>query len=433
MARIQVMVPANGLTASVRVTAGPPADADALRQALRAAGVRQGIDATACADVAARLRDREARFDAVVARGTPPTAGENGRLEGELLAPPRPGRRSASGDIDYRERDVVHPVAAGDCIATLVPPTAGTPGVDVRGRVLPATPGKPARHRLKDGVRLEGSRVIAARNGVLAFTDTTIDVVELYTHPADVDYASGNLHSGGSLLIQGDIDDGFEATADGDVNVTGTVFGAVRAGGSVHVQQGVLGSQQAVRAGLDLTCHHATATRLIAGRTLLVRDQASQSLLKAHEVLLLDGHACVRGGEVRTRERIDVGTAGATAGTPTVLATAQLLDERQELARRTAATNRAGRLGKGALHRHRGGKLARGATRAGDEERAEKLRLKRRQRELLDKAQVRIPGPCHAGVLVRFADLEYRVDEDRVGVTFRYDRTSDAIVPMETT
>lgn len=242
MERLQIKIAGNGLEARLHAVAGPAATLDELMAALQSAGVVHGLDDDAIATVARQLEDPGAAIDVVIARGSAPEAGTAGCLRGELLAAREAGHARADASIDYRERTTLHPVAAGAPVAEIVPPTPGKPGRSVLGRALPCKPGRPHAQREGPGVRRQGDVLVAARDGVILASERKVDVVDLYTHSGDVDYDSGNLHSKGSLVVKGDVRAGFRADADGDIEVAGAVLdGAVDAGGSVRVGQGVLG------------------------------------------------------------------------------------------------------------------------------------------------------------------------------------------------
>src|SRR5439155_15672399 len=139
------------------------------------------------------------------------------------------------------ERGLLHPAVTGATVARVVPPQPGTPGRDVFGAAIPAAAGRPAPLRLGPGVRPgERGEVIATRDGVIAFQAGSVDVVPLWQHKGDVDLASGNLHAHGSLLVTGDVHEGFLVETDGDVVVQGAVLDAcIKAGGNAVIAQSV--------------------------------------------------------------------------------------------------------------------------------------------------------------------------------------------------
>ena len=347
------------MQAEIAACPGPPPSKAELSEALRIAGIVHGIDATAIN----RLCLPGADTRTIVARGTAALTGKDEQLRPEAWHSKLPGKATPAGMIDYHERQYLHPIRRSETLGSIEASTVGTAGMDVRGRVLPGIDGQPLRLRLGDGAVRKGNAIIAQRDGVALVNEELIDVVPLYTHASSVGYASGNLHSAGSLLIEGDVDEGFLAEADGDIAVTGTVQGELRAKGSVLVE----------------------------------------------------------------RDRILVGSAGAVAGTPTLLAVGQLFDERAELARRDASAQRESRMSKRAADRGRASKSNRRAVKATDHALAEKLRLKRLQRELLRKATIEITSNCYSGVTIEFGRHHLEVDRDLHAVTFRFDLETDTI------
>ncbi len=415
------------MQAEVLVAKGPAAGVGDLRAAMTAARVVSGVDEDEVACIGERLADESAELTAVIARGRPAVDGEDGRLEGELLGPKLAGTPTGHGGLNYRERRALRPVSEGDVVAEVVPPTNGQPGEDVTGRALPAKDGVPCSQQPGEGVRAAGSQLLARLDGALLLTERVVDVTPLVVHAGDVDYDCGNLHTNGALLLQGDICSGFLATSGGDMEVTGAIeCGGATSSGSVFVAGGILGDGQTVRAEGDITCHHATSARLVCRQSIHVSELATQSHMQAGAIALTGGKGAVRGGDLRARESIDVKQAGAEAGTETTLAVAELLDERVELARRSVQSARTAR-----ASQRGAGKDARDAVRAGDAERRERLRLRERELELMETAEIRIHEVCHPGVVIMFGSKEFRPVERLGPSTFRYNAETKKIVRVE--
>ncbi|MCA8974993.1 MAG: DUF342 domain-containing protein [Planctomycetes bacterium] len=431
MERLQIKISGNGLEARLQAGPGPEASIDDLRAALKAAGVTHGIDEAALQAMAILTADPSGSAAGVVARGTAAEAGTDGELGGDMLGGRGPGTVHADRSIDYRERWTLHPIFKGQTVATILPPTAGRPGRCVRGRVITPKAGRPHPQREGAGVTRQGNNLVATADGVVLSTDKLIDVVALYTHEGNVDYASGNLHSRGSLLVKGDVGTGFCVQADGDIAVTGAVIDASAvAGASIHIGQGVMGHSGSLRAEGDISCRHTTAARLVAGGRIDVADQSFQSTLIAGRIRITEGHGCAIAGELRARDSIDLNQAGSAAGPTTVLAVGSLLEEEAELARRTVAAARLERAANRPRRNdgRRNAKAARAQVRAGDEIRAAQLRLRQRQEEILGSARIRIGKVCHPGVVIRFGNFELRPDEPVYNAEFRFDTAQRAIV-----
>lgn len=431
MARIRITVVEQGMQAVAHATAGPATTDAELRAALAAAKVVHGIDAAAVAAFAARLADATFAGQAVLARGEPPRDGTDGRVDGLAAPHAIAGDARADGSVDYHDRHLLVPIHDGAELGRIVPPTAGAPGRDVTGVVRPARPGKAHAERVGAGARVVGDRVVATRSGVLLRDARLIDVVPLYTHGGDVDYASGSLHTDGSLEVRGDVHEGFTAVASGDLHVTGAVLGGtVRAGNDLRIDQGLLGAAASAIAGGELRCRHATAALLQAGATVALGDQAAHCRIRGEALEAKDGHGTVFGGEVRVRSGIRLRVAGTPAGAPTHLIVGDVSDE-ASAAIRSGNTDAKVALRvqqRAASGSPPGAKALRTGLRAADAALEDNLRLRVRQRELLATAVVEVDDTVHVGVRVSFGQTAWVCDRTRHHLRLRWSPVDETIV-----
>lgn len=429
---MRIRVVQGGLCAEVEVTPGPAAGVDALSQALARAGVRHGVDQAVVDDLGARLADPELRHRGVIAQGTAPVPGRDGVLEFAVPVTVQPGEVATDQSIDWRERHLLHPIADAEPIARWQAPVAGSPGTSVLGAAIPPPPVQRGLPALGSGVALQpDGSILAVRDGAVHHQPgRLLDVVELWQHRGDVDVATGNLHTRGSLVVKGNVCEGAAVDAGCDLLVQGAVFSArLQAAGDVTVQQGIQGTGSGAIAGGELTCRHATVATLQASGTVRVRDQLVNCHVRAERILVEEGRACVVGGELRARRAVRVGVAGSAAGTPTLLAAADLSDvaadllaaerDREHAARRTAKLQLLGERGKG-------GKLGRRAV----DDRAESARLDllRRQRELLAEARIHVAELAHPGVRIVLGRASLLLQAPVHGASFRFDSATDTIV-----
>jgi hypothetical protein len=418
------------MSAEATVAAGPAEPAAQLAAALKTAGVVHGLDQELILETGTRLLDPSFSFRGVIARGEPSLPGKDGRMEPAAKPGPHPGAALAGDRIDFHERGLLQPAHQDDVVGRHHRPQPGKPGRDVRGKAIPAPPVKDTGTRLGQGVVERDDLVRAARDGVVLFTDgKLIDVVPLYKHDGNVDLKSGNLRTGGSLLVGGDVCPDFRVEADGDVVVKGTVQGAVTAD-SIVVDQGVQGDGSDVRANSNLVCRHATNARLHAGSTLRLLDQAVQCRARAERIELLKGRGRVIAGELRARHKVTVLEAGSDNGPVTVLAAGDVTDLHTSRTRQQADENKVQRLGQklAANDRGKGGKLQRAAVQLGDQAQAERIAVLKVQRELLEHAEVEIRGTAHIGVRVQLGDSRLDLKEAVTGARFRWDADRAAIV-----
>jgi hypothetical protein len=186
-----------------------------------------------------------------------------------------------------------HVVRAGALLARLHPPVAGQAGCDVRGRLLPARPARPATLPRGDNTSLapDGLALHAACDGRAVLRDNLVHVAPMLLHDGDVTEATGPLTVHGALAVLGSVH-GTRVRAAGDVLVQGEVESAQveSIGGDVDIVGSVQGSTYrrcTVRAGGTITCPRITNGDLHAGRDLRLRE-ARHSLLQAGGSLVLD-------------------------------------------------------------------------------------------------------------------------------------------------
>ncbi len=431
MARLRITTTERGLFAFATATAGPAMSKQDVLLALTAARIVHGIDDAAVAAFAQSVADAAFHGQAMLARGLAPVPGEDGRLEGLPAGNPLPGELRADGSIDFHERHFLVPKTSGQPIARVVAPTPGCAGRDVHGAVLAPKPGKALATRFGAGIRVDGERLLATRSGVLLQDGRQIDVVALYEHGADVDLASGNLHSDGSIVVRGDVQLGMNANAQGDLHVLGSVFdGCVQAGGSLRIDQGVQGMHAAARATLDVACRHATSASLEAGGNVVVGDQATHCRIRANQLLAHSGRGTVFGGEARVTQRISVRTAGTANGAATHFVVGDMLAGIANLVRTTNHESKVAERAQQALAANgkSPGKAERAGLRVGDATLEERLRLRQQQRELLQTAQIEVIDTLHVGVRLTFGERSWINDSTRKGVRYRWSANDDTTI-----
>lgn len=237
-------------TEPVKITPDP----QRLMEAIREAGVEFGIDREAVES----CRERTNRYPFVVAKGKPPVPGKDGEIR--FLVPlerivdlPADVLR-----IDFRDVAKFPDVRQGQAIAVKTHPVPGSPGKAVNGTVIPPAPPKDPKFRAGKGVELQerdGSTVaVASVSGYPTFADDsgTVSVDPVFTHKGDVDMASGNIRTSGSVCVLGQVTEGMRVESDGNQEISGAVTEAVvRAGGSVKINGNVFKST--VIAGKDTT------------------------------------------------------------------------------------------------------------------------------------------------------------------------------------
>ncbi|MBC7342555.1 MAG: DUF342 domain-containing protein [Clostridia bacterium] len=265
----EIVVDPGALTCRVRVFPGgggegppPPLSLEELARALSARGITWGIDWDAVRQAAAATGEEEV----VVARGKPPSPGEDARVE--VLFPEEERIEvlpEGSEAVDFRERFRLVTVSPGAVLARLHPACPGTPGTDVYGRPVPPPRVRELKLLAGRGVELAegGLEAVAAAGGrpvaVRRRGMVRVDVLPSLTHLGDVDMASGNIVFDGDAHILGDVREGMRVSVGGRLTVAGSVDRAVvsaaassRLGNAIGSSVVVGGEKAAARALLPI-------------------------------------------------------------------------------------------------------------------------------------------------------------------------------------
>lgn len=274
----------------------------------------------------------------VLAKGTPPEAGEDARIEFFFRSGPSVGHvADCSARIDFWERDFLHKVDEGDLLARKTPATAGKEGRDVRGRVVTAAASKDVVLEVTGEAVLsdDGLECRAGKAGVaVVVAPAKIGVFQEYTVPGDVDFSTGNLHMDGSLTIQGWVRAGFRVSATGDIVVCGGIEPAVlEMDANLVVRGGITGGEQSsVKARGSVSARFIENAHVEAGGDVTVVDGILNSRVEAQGyVTATAGKGCITGGTVQAVKGVEVNELGSRAAQQTIVDVGLNADARAKL------------------------------------------------------------------------------------------------------
>ncbi len=245
--------------------------------------VRFGIDRESCA---AAMVGAPVLRTLVMARGTEPVPGIDARAE-ILIDDSIHLVEDADGRVDYTQMDCVKEITVGMELVRIHPATPGTDGMNFRGQVVKAKPGRdldPAQFA-GDGTRLRDSDrmvVEAAVDGVFKRTRSGgASVVAMFEVKGDLDMHTGAIETRHPVRISGDIKKGFKVKTEGDLAVGGSIEDArVSAQGNLTVKAGILPGMERVKAHGDVTARHING-RTVKCRNLKINGQISGSVIFA--------------------------------------------------------------------------------------------------------------------------------------------------------
>jgi hypothetical protein len=291
---------------------------DAIVAFLRNNRVVHGIIEEALTELEDKPRYREPRL---VAEGSKPQNGRDAYIQYnfETDKSKHQLREAADGRVNFKELGLIQNVVAGQPLARKMPPEAGRPGRTVTGKVIPARNGKDIPlpvgrnvHVAEDGVTL-----IADLNGQVTVIAGRINVEEILTVPGDVNLKTGNIMFLGTVIVQGNVDDGFSVKASGNIEVRGSVGKCeIIAEGDVIIHQGMAGKGGGViQAGKNVWSKFIENAKVEAGENVIVSDGLINTNIVANKKIICQGkRAAIVGGRYMACEEINAKTLGSPVG-----------------------------------------------------------------------------------------------------------------------
>jgi len=232
--------------------------------------------------------------------------------------------KEKNGRVDFKELNLVDNVEAGQILAKKLPPQEGTQGSTVLGRVSYPKPGKDVVIGIGKNVKLgeDGSTAIATINGQVLLLGGKINVEPIYTVQGDVNFRTGNILFLGTVVVRGNVEDGFSVKAAGNIEILGSVGKCdLDCEGEIIVHQGIMGKNGGrVRSGANVVAKFIEHAKVEAEENVLVSDGIIHSVVDANRSILCQGRrASIVGGRLRAAEEINAKTLGSVAGTETIL------------------------------------------------------------------------------------------------------------------
>ncbi len=303
--------------------AGRHMDFDDVVNALRSNGVVVGIKEE---DIKAYLEKMDYTSPLLAAEGEPARHGKDAYIDYKV----RIDKSSISFEedketkrVDFKDLDLLENVVVGQILAVKVPAEEGIPGRTITNRVLPAKPGKDIQLRHGKGTILseDGMELTAEINGQVVYQGGRISVEPVYYVKGDVSLETGNVVFLGSVIVGGNVQDGFTVKAAGNIEVKGTVQKAfLEAEGDIIVRGGIVGRDEAKieSTGGSVYTKFVQGTNVIAEKDVIVAEGILHSFVDAGGKVLCNGkRAKIVGGRIRAGEEVNARFIGADASTKT--------------------------------------------------------------------------------------------------------------------
>jgi uncharacterized protein (DUF342 family) len=231
--------------------------------------------------------------------------------------------KKSDGSIDFKDKNMVQNVVKDQPLAKKIPAESGVDGKTVLGTYLPANNGKDNPLPLGSNVHLDadGETILSDINGQVMIVNDKISVEPVLNLPGNVDIKTGNIIFLGTVIINGNVEDGFSVKAEGNIEVKGTIGKAeIEAEGDIKAYKGITGRNGGlVKAGKRVYASFIENAIVEAGDSVIVSDGIINSQVSAYRRIVCQGkRANIVGGHLKAAEEIYAKVIGsAISGTAT--------------------------------------------------------------------------------------------------------------------
>ena len=297
-------------------------DIDDVLETLHIKGVVVGVKE----DVITRSLEDDAYNSLIlVAEGMKPQNGEDGKIIFNFRTDKKVQlEEDEKGQVNFKDLDLVENVVAGQLLATKVPATEGKSGRTITNRVIPEKAGRDVD--LSPGKNTElssdGMNVIATINGQVVFANGKVNVEPVFEVKGNVDMHTGNILFLGTVIVRGNVEDGFSIKAAGDIEIKGSVGKCLLdAEGDIHIKQGVMGKLGGmIKAGGAVWSKFLEQVNVFADKNVFVQDGIMHCQVDATEKVICFGkRATIVGGRIRAGEIVNTKTLGSVSFTETMV------------------------------------------------------------------------------------------------------------------
>jgi len=228
------------------------------------------------------------------------------------------------GKVNFKELNIVQNVVAGQILATKELLTEGKPGRTVTNKLLPARVGKDCNMVPGRNTKLteDGLSIVAEINGQVYLMAGKVVVDPVYTIQGDVNLKTGNILFLGTVIVQGNVEDGFSIKAAGNIEIHGSVGKCeLNAEGDIIISGGVMGKNEGViTSGKSVYAKFIESVKIEASEGVYVQDGILHAFIDAtKEVICVGKRGAIVGGRLRAGETIKTKTLGSVANPETII------------------------------------------------------------------------------------------------------------------
>jgi uncharacterized protein (DUF342 family) len=355
-ATISVSIEHDVMAASAEITAsqgGKNLSAKAILEAAQASGVKKGFSKENLVKLA-QLAAKEKPLTLVslqIAMGKLAIRGKdaviNPLVESAQSRILRPKTRDDES-VDMRDLGDIICVRVGDPLAEKIPLTLGENGYTVTATPLIAEPGNDVALVPGNGTEISSTNkniLVSKRVGLPKMIPNGMEVDEVY-RVKNVTVGSGNINFTGSVIVEGDVNEGMKVIASGDVTVGGFVESAmIESGGDVTISGGIIGHKHdvettkitdvkmsvSVNSKGNLYAKYCQYAQISCSKNMRIEKQLLHSLISVNGDLKVGSeeysNGILIGGYIKAGKHVSAGTVGATAGSNTIISFENIINK----------------------------------------------------------------------------------------------------------
>lgn len=317
---------------------GLPITIDQLKSEMDELGIKQGVIEKTLLLLVTKSKDAKAgsSFQATIAKGTQPIHGTDSSFK-RLVKTPKERllkpKENEDGSVDMRNLGQLITVKVGTKLMQKIPYTEGVDGITVTGEIIAHTSGKDFRLEAGENTKIseqDENLLIATLAGIPKALNNGMKVDDvLIINNVDVGY--GHVEYEGSIIIEGDVCDGMNVKATGDITISGFVESAhLECGGDLIVGKGILGHK--VEDGSDnysceinskgsVSASFSQYSKIQAGSEVTIKKQLLHcNVICQGDINVMDEagiKGTILGGSLCTKGGINTVSMGASAGSKT--------------------------------------------------------------------------------------------------------------------
>ncbi|MGM0410869.1 MAG: DUF342 domain-containing protein, partial [Bacillota bacterium] len=271
------------------------------------------------------IKHRVKQKELLIAEGEKPTEPEDEELIYHFESKDESiGTELEDGRMDFYNKGLISNVSKGDVLVTIKEGKEGEEGKTVTGEKVP--PSEPKTIELPSGKNVEKleeeRKLVAAIDGQVVKDGKRVNVLPIHEVKGNVDINTGNIEFVGNVVVKGDVKEGFQIEAGGNVEIKGHVSAAqIYSGGDIIIKEGFVGKEKGkLEAKGNIKVRFVEKGHLRTKKSIIVSDAIMHSDLKAEEdIIVTENKGHLVGGRALAGQHIEANIIGSSMATKTHL------------------------------------------------------------------------------------------------------------------